>query len=55
METLTVFETRLQLSTIPAIGPSGILGSYIGALRFLRDGRAMVQEGYDKVSVHTCR
>ncbi|KAF8325934.1 cytochrome P450, partial [Amanita rubescens] len=45
---LSAWKKHRKLSGIPTIGPSGILGSYIGALRFLRDGRAMVQEGYDK-------
>ena len=40
-----------QLSAIPAVGPSGILTSYIGALRFIKNGKEMVQKGYDKVSV----
>ena len=37
-----------QLDKIPAIGPSGILTSYIGAIRYLRNARAVVQEGYEK-------
>ncbi|KAM6503786.1 Cytochrome P450 [Amanita muscaria] len=37
-----------KLKSIPTIGPSGTLYSYIGAFRFLRHGREMLQEGYDK-------
>ncbi len=45
-------ESRLwQLSGIPTIGPSGILTSYIGALRFYKHGREIAQEGYDKLRV----
>ncbi|KAM6503777.1 Cytochrome P450 [Amanita muscaria] len=34
--------------SIPAIGPSGVLSSYIGTFRFLRHGRDMLKEGYEK-------
>ncbi|KIL65497.1 hypothetical protein M378DRAFT_77005 [Amanita muscaria Koide BX008] len=37
-----------QLRSIPTVGPSGILASYIGAVRFLLHGREMLQEGYNK-------
>ncbi|KIL63125.1 hypothetical protein M378DRAFT_164814 [Amanita muscaria Koide BX008] len=37
-----------KLRSIPAVGPSGTLTSYIGAIRFLRHSQEMVQEGYDK-------
>ncbi|KAK7462853.1 hypothetical protein VKT23_007429 [Stygiomarasmius scandens] len=37
-----------RLDAIPAIGPSGMLTSYFGAFRLFREGRAMIQEGYDK-------
>ncbi|KAM6503737.1 Cytochrome P450 [Amanita muscaria] len=38
----------LQLRSIPTVGPSGTLSSYIGAVRFLLHGREMLQEGYNK-------
>ncbi|KAF8735505.1 hypothetical protein AX14_001941 [Amanita brunnescens Koide BX004] len=44
----SVWKKNRRLSAIPTVCPSGFLGSYRGVLRFLRDGRAMVQEGYDK-------
>ncbi|KAM6489258.1 Cytochrome P450 [Amanita muscaria] len=37
-----------QLRSIPTIGPSGPLKSYIGAVRFFFYGQEMLQEGYDK-------
>ncbi|KAF5369084.1 hypothetical protein D9758_002904 [Tetrapyrgos nigripes] len=37
-----------KLDGIPTVGPSGIFSSYIGAWRLFREGRKMVQEGYDK-------
>jgi hypothetical protein len=39
----------VQLRSIPAVGTSDPLTSYIGAYRFLRHSKEMVQEGYDKV------
>ncbi|KIL60298.1 hypothetical protein M378DRAFT_26609 [Amanita muscaria Koide BX008] len=39
---------KLQLKSIPTIGLSGPLASYIGALRFLFHNEEMVQKGYDK-------
>ena len=38
-----------QLRSIPSIGPSGILTSYIGALRSIWRGNEALQEGYEKV------
>ncbi|KAJ8586523.1 cytochrome P450 [Rhizopogon salebrosus TDB-379] len=35
-----------ELDAIPAIGPSGALSSWFGAIRFIFDAPAMVQEGY---------
>ncbi|KIL65456.1 hypothetical protein M378DRAFT_162080 [Amanita muscaria Koide BX008] len=43
----TIIHNR-KLRSIPTIGPSGSLNSYIGALRFIFYGQGMVQEGYDK-------
>jgi cytochrome P450 len=37
-----------ELDTIPAIGPSGAVSSWLGAVRFISDAPAMVQEGYQK-------
>ncbi|OBZ79757.1 Ent-kaurene oxidase [Grifola frondosa] len=35
--------------SIPTIGPSAPLISYLGSYRFIRHGRKMLKEGYDKV------
>jgi hypothetical protein len=40
-----------QLDSIPAIGPSGIISSYVGAYRYLLHGNDMIQEGYAKYRV----
>ncbi|KAJ7122773.1 cytochrome P450 [Mycena epipterygia] len=40
-----------KLDSIPAVGPSGIFSSYIGAYRYLRYGKDMIQEGYEKYRV----
>ncbi|KAG0704373.1 cytochrome P450 [Suillus ampliporus] len=37
-----------ELDAIPALGPSGALSSWFGAVRFISDAPAMVQEGYQK-------
>ncbi|GLB35443.1 putative cytochrome p450 [Lyophyllum shimeji] len=37
-----------ELHHIPAIGPSGMFSSYMGAIRMLKHGRDAVQEGYKK-------
>ncbi|KAG2057010.1 cytochrome P450 [Suillus hirtellus] len=37
-----------ELSVIPAIGPSGAVSSWLGAVRFIKNAPAMVQEGYEK-------
>ncbi|KAF8897198.1 cytochrome P450 [Infundibulicybe gibba] len=42
------YRDKSKLSPIPVIGPSGILSSYWVALRFVREARTIVQEGYDK-------
>ncbi|KAJ7688404.1 cytochrome P450 [Mycena rosella] len=42
---------RPALSSVPAIGPSGTLSSYVGAYRYLRYGKGMIDEGYEKYSV----
>ena len=41
---------RRQLSGIPSAGSSGLFGSYVSALKFVKYGREIAQEGYDKVS-----
>lgn len=38
-----------KLQHIPSICPSGIFSSYRGAIRWFRNARDIVQEGYDKV------
>ncbi|KAF7353078.1 Cytochrome P450 [Mycena venus] len=40
-----------KLNSIPAIGPSGVLSSYVGAYRYLVHGKDMIQEGYAKYRV----
>ncbi|KIL60306.1 hypothetical protein M378DRAFT_950707 [Amanita muscaria Koide BX008] len=37
-----------KLRSIPAVGPSGTLTSYIGAIRLFFHSQEMVQEGYNK-------
>ncbi|KZT08878.1 cytochrome P450 [Laetiporus sulphureus 93-53] len=39
------------MHTIPTVGPSFPLLSYIGAYRFLRDAQGMMEEGYSKYKV----
>ncbi|KIJ46006.1 hypothetical protein M422DRAFT_59646 [Sphaerobolus stellatus SS14] len=41
-------QRRKEFETIPAIGKTGILSSYIEAIRLMKGGRDMLQEGYDK-------
>jgi hypothetical protein len=50
---LSLFNSNVpqQLDSIPAIGPSGILSSYVGAYRYLLYGNDMIQEGYAKYRV----
>ncbi|KAF8178062.1 cytochrome P450 [Pholiota molesta] len=38
----------IQLRHIPTIGSSGIISSYFDSYRFFREGRKMIQEGYEK-------
>ncbi|KAJ7781594.1 cytochrome P450 [Mycena metata] len=40
-----------NLDSIPAIGPSGVFSSYIGAYRYLVRGKDMIQEGHEKYRV----
>ncbi|KAJ6539016.1 cytochrome P450 [Mycena capillaripes] len=40
-----------KLTSIPAIGPSGFLSSYVGAYRYLLYGKVMIQEGHEKYRV----
>ncbi|KAJ7087179.1 cytochrome P450 [Mycena belliarum] len=37
-----------SLDSIPAIGPSGILSSYVGAYRYIRYGKDMIDQGYSQ-------
>ncbi|KAJ7870478.1 cytochrome P450 [Mycena olivaceomarginata] len=39
----------IRLDSIPAIGPSGVFSSYLGAYTYLRNAPKIVQEGYTKV------
>lgn len=39
-----------QLSAIPSVGYSGVLTSYIGAIKFFFNAHEIIQEGYEKVS-----
>ncbi|KXN83236.1 Ent-kaurene oxidase [Leucoagaricus sp. SymC.cos] len=39
---------RSPLNSIPTIGYSGVLSSYITAFKWLRSGGVLLQEGYDK-------
>ncbi len=39
-----------QLKSIPTVGPSGFLSSWMGAFRFMFHGREIIQEGYSKVA-----
>ncbi|KAJ7195018.1 cytochrome P450 [Mycena rebaudengoi] len=41
---------RRQVDSIPAIGSSGAISSFLGALRFFSQGRSMIQEGCNKCS-----
>lgn len=38
-----------QLCHIPTVGPSLPILSYLGVIRFVRDARNMLHEGYAKV------
>ncbi|KAJ7215153.1 cytochrome P450 [Mycena rebaudengoi] len=42
--------SRRQVDPVPAIGPSGTISSFWGAVRFFSQGTSMIQEGYDKCS-----
>ncbi|KAF7352018.1 Cytochrome P450 [Mycena venus] len=47
----SIFWARLRRSTlnsIPAVGPSGVFSSYLGAYAYLRNAPKVVQEGYNK-------
>jgi hypothetical protein len=33
---------------VPVIGGSGFFGSYIAAIKFIKTGKALVEEGYEK-------
>lgn len=39
-----------QLNAIPTVGHSGVLTSYITAIRWMSHGRDLILEGYKKVS-----
>ncbi|KAG6846599.1 hypothetical protein H0H93_012922, partial [Arthromyces matolae] len=42
-----MFEHK-QFNSVPAVGPTAPLFSYIGAFRFMFDSSKTIQEGYDK-------
>ncbi|KAF9468817.1 cytochrome P450 [Collybia nuda] len=39
---------RWKLSAIPSVGYSGVLTSYIGAIKFFFNAQELIQEGYEK-------
>lgn len=41
----------MQYKTVPTVGPSDPILSYLGALRFFRHGGEMIQEGYNKAGI----
>lgn len=43
-------DSILQLNSIPTIGYSGVLTSYLTALKWITHGNELVQEGYDRVN-----
>ncbi|KAJ7579724.1 cytochrome P450 [Mycena floridula] len=45
---LTYLDNQKRLRNIPVVGPSGILSSYLGSLRYLKNARQIVHEGYKK-------
>ncbi|KAK0244007.1 cytochrome P450 [Armillaria nabsnona] len=42
------YQTFLKLKSIPTVGPSGFVSSWMGACKFMFHGREIVQEGYSK-------
>jgi hypothetical protein len=40
----------MQLNAIPTLGHSGVLTSYLTAVKWMFHGGALLQEGYTKVS-----
>ncbi|KAJ7573480.1 cytochrome P450 [Mycena floridula] len=44
--------TSAQLDHIPTVGPSGPISSYLGALQYFWDARAVVQQGYRQYYGH---
>ncbi|GJJ14399.1 hypothetical protein Clacol_008663 [Clathrus columnatus] len=46
---LAVRRARQRYASIPAIGGSGLLQSYLNGIRFLSDPGTMIEEGYKKV------
>ncbi|EAU87935.2 cytochrome P450 [Coprinopsis cinerea okayama7 len=40
--------TARKLRHIPTLGPDGFISSYIAAWKFVRNGRQLIQEGYEK-------
>ncbi|KAK0494784.1 cytochrome P450 [Armillaria luteobubalina] len=42
------YQTFTKLKSIPSVGPSGFLSSWLGAYRFMFHGREIIQEGYSK-------
>ncbi|PBK74138.1 cytochrome P450 [Armillaria solidipes] len=42
------YQTYAKLKSIPSVGPSGFLSSWMGAFRFMLHGREIIEEGYSK-------
>ncbi|KAI5118159.1 hypothetical protein M0805_005781 [Coniferiporia weirii] len=47
------FNARKRDIAVPAVGPSGRIASYYGAIKFLTGARAMLEEGYTKYNSRT--
>ncbi|KAF5327947.1 hypothetical protein D9758_016776 [Tetrapyrgos nigripes] len=45
---LGAWMTMYELSKIPTIGPAGFLSSWFAGVKFVKNARALIQEGYDK-------
>ncbi|KAK0212481.1 cytochrome P450 [Desarmillaria ectypa] len=42
------YQMFVKLKSIPTIGPSGFVSSWLGAFKFMFHGREIIQEGYSK-------
>ncbi|KAL5483395.1 hypothetical protein ACEPAI_8626 [Sanghuangporus weigelae] len=50
---LQYLQARKRNVDVPAVGPSGWLTSYYGALKYILGARPMLQEGYEKYKART--